>query len=135
MCSSDLLERGYEDWVNSLMLSIRFTAHREGDFNEYLMTFFKTLSPSRIDLIERIYAADGGASDAEEFFERDGWRIERYCPHRQADLAEFGSIEGDVLTCAVHHWRFDLSTGRCLTSDDRTIACSRIADAEGDASS
>ena len=47
--------------------------------------------------------------------------VERYCPHRQADLAVFGEIDGGVLTCTLHGWRFDLETGRCLTADDRQL--------------
>ncbi|MGZ4737436.1 MAG: Rieske 2Fe-2S domain-containing protein [Acidimicrobiia bacterium] len=39
-------------------------------------------------------------------------------------------MENGVLECMVHHWQFDLETGRCITSDDdehvlRTI---RISD-------
>ncbi len=28
------------------------------------------------------------------------------------------SVEDGVLSCAQHDWKFDLQTGRCLTSDD-----------------
>ena len=62
----------------------------------------------------------------DEFFERDGWRIERWCPHRQADLTRFGEIDDGVLTCSLHHWRFDLETGDCLTSADRHLRCERV---------
>ena len=62
-----------------------------------------------------------------ELDERDGWRIERWCPHRQADLTRFGEIADGVLTCSLHHWRFDLATGDCLTSDDRHLRCTRVA--------
>jgi UDP-MurNAc hydroxylase len=117
-----LCERHVEDWVNSLFLSCRFRAHRDGPFNEYVMTFFKALSPERIAHVERSYRR---ARPASEFFERDGWRIERWCPHRQADLTRFGEIDGTVLTCSLHHWQFDLTTGRCLTSDDRRLRCER----------
>ncbi|MDZ4825553.1 MAG: Rieske 2Fe-2S domain-containing protein [Actinomycetota bacterium] len=111
-----------EDWVNSLFLSCRFRAHRPGPFNEYVMTFFKALSPERIAYVEQCYRQ---GRKADEFFERDGWRIERWCPHRQADLTRFGDIEAGVLTCSLHHWQFDLETGRCLTSDDRHLRCER----------
>jgi UDP-MurNAc hydroxylase len=114
-----------EDWVNSLFLSCRFTAHRPGAFNEFVMTFFKALSPERIDYVERCHRAVHERTD--EFFVRGGWRIERWCPHRQADLTRFGEIEDGVLTCSLHHWRFDLETGRCLTSDDRHLRCERVA--------
>jgi UDP-MurNAc hydroxylase len=118
-CVADHLE----DWVNSLFLSCRFRAHRDGPFNEYVMTFFKALSLERIAHVEACY---GATHRRDDFFERDGWRIERWCPHRQADLTRFGEIEDGVLTCALHHWRFDLATGRCLTSDDRHLRSARI---------
>ena len=121
-----LLERHVEDWVNSLFLSCRFTAHRDGPFNEFVMTFFKALSPERIAYVERAYREE--RRQADEFFERDGWRIERWCPHRQADLTSFAEISGGVLTCSLHHWQFDLETGRCLTSDAKHLRCERVRD-------
>jgi UDP-MurNAc hydroxylase len=89
------------------------------------MTFFKALSPERIAYVERCHRTARRRTD--EFFERDGWRIERWCPHRQADLTRFGEIADGILTCSLHHWRFDLETGRCLTSDDRHLRCERVA--------
>ena len=120
------VERHIEDWVNALFLSARFVAHREGPFNEYVMTFFKSLSNDRIDFVERCYAELRDVRD--EWFERDGWRIERFCPHRQADLMEFAEIDGERLTCALHHWEFDLASGECLTSPDRVLRCRRIGE-------
>jgi UDP-MurNAc hydroxylase len=119
-----LIDDHVEDWVNSLFLSCRFVAHRDGPFNEFVMTFFKGLSAERIAYIERCHQAAHERTD--EFFERDGWRIERWCPHRQADLTRFGGIDNGVLTCSLHHWRFDLATGDCLTSDDRHLRCTRV---------
>ena len=123
-----LLERHVEDWVNSLFLSCRFVGHRPdpSNFNEFVMTFFKALAPERIAYVERCYRERRAQVD--EFFERDGWRIERFCPHRQADLTRFGEIADGVLTCSLHHWQFDLATGRCLTSDDRRLRCERVED-------
>ncbi len=121
-----LCERHVDDWVNALFLSCRFTGHRPdpGNFNEYVMTFFKALSPERIAYVERCYRERRRRDD--EFFARDGWRIERWCPHRQADLTRFGEIDDGVLTCALHHWQFDLATGKCLTSDDKHLRCERL---------
>ena len=123
-----LLERHVEDWVNALFLSCRFVGHRPdpANFNEFVMTFFKALSTERIAYVERCYRER--REQADEFFERDGWRIERFCPHRQADLTRFGEIDDGVLTCSLHHWQFDLATGRCLTSDDRRLRCERVQD-------
>jgi len=119
-----LIDDHVEDWVNALFLSCRFAAHREGPFNEFVMTFFKGLSAERITYIEECHRAAHERTD--EFFERDGWRVERWCPHRQADLTRFGEIESGVLTCSLHHWKFDLETGDCLTSADRHLRCSHV---------
>lgn len=119
------VERHLEDWVNSLFLSCRFTAHREGGFNEYIMTFFKGLSIDRIDHIEQVLSA---ARSTTESIAVDGWKIQRFCPHRGADLARFGTISDGVLTCSLHHWEFELETGRCLTSDGVRLQCERIDD-------
>jgi UDP-MurNAc hydroxylase len=107
------IERRLDDWVNSLLLSCRFRAHRNGPFNEYVHTFFKSLSPERMAYVERSYR-DRLRQD--ETFECDGWRLQRRCPHRQADLTRFGTITDGVLHCSVHDWEWDLATGRCLTS-------------------
>ena len=47
--------------------------------------------------------------------------MERYCPHRQADLSVFGEVDGGVLVCTLHGWQFDLQTGQCLTATDRRL--------------
>jgi UDP-MurNAc hydroxylase len=119
-----LVGRHETDWVNSLFLSARFVAHREGPFNEFVMTFFKALDIEKIYYVE---ARLGATHSRDQAFERDGWRIERWCPHRQADLAEYATIDGTTLTCALHHWQWDLETGACLTSDDpaKTLRCRR----------
>ena len=45
-----------------------------------------------------------------------GFVVDRYCPHRQADLSVFGEVDGEILTCTLHGWQFDLQTGECLTA-------------------
>ncbi|MGB7796423.1 MAG: Rieske 2Fe-2S domain-containing protein [Pseudonocardiaceae bacterium] len=106
------------DWSNSLFLSCRFTANRVGQYNEYVYTFFKCLSEERIDYVENWY--DERNDDGQDI-ELDGWRVQRRCPHLRADLGKFGSVDNGVLTCALHGWRFDLATGRCLTSGGHEI--------------
>ena len=46
---------------------------------------------------------------AGEFFATDA-----ACPHMGADLGN-GTVSGDTLTCAWHHWQFNLRTGEGLT--------------------
>ena len=117
------------DWVNGLFLSLRFTAGRDGAYNESIYTFFKCLSEQRLHYAETWNASEAAAiatsavrrarhpaDDEDEWYQLDGWRIPRRCPHLQGDLARFGSITDDVLTCKLHGWRFDLETGSCLTT-------------------
>ena len=55
-------------------------------------------------------------TETEPDIELDGWVVQRRCPHRNADLSVFGEVHGCELVCTLHGWRFDLETGRCLTS-------------------
>ena len=44
------------------------------------------------------------------------WQVQRRCPHLKADLTRFGIADDGTLTCQLHGWKFDLDSGRCLTS-------------------
>lgn len=109
------------DWSNSLLLSCRFRAWREGDYNEYLYAFLKSLSPERIARAEHEAANVVGSTVAADFVEVGPYTVGRWCPHRQADLAEFGMAEGEDVVCAMHGWRFDGRTGRCRTARGRDL--------------
>ena len=110
------------DWVNTIFLSTRFKAWRVGGYNEYLYTFFKCLTD------ERIAYADGWFAEAHDdtsTITLDGWEIQRRCPHLKADLSKFGVVEATTLTCNLHGWEWDLTTGRCLTSKGHPLRCSQ----------
>jgi UDP-MurNAc hydroxylase len=125
-----LLHTGEVDWVNSLFLSCRFSAARIGQYNEYVYAFFKCLSEERLQYAEGWYDEHERAVDAEDVTIGD-WLVQRRCPHLKADLSRFGVLEGDQLTCQLHGWRFDLESGRCLTSVGHKIRARR-ADAESE---
>ena len=114
------------DWSNSLFLSCRFRAWRAGAFNEYLYNFFKSLSVERITRAEtearRRLGTD--AEPSEEIALGD-YMLERYCPHRKADLSVFGRLEGDEIVCTLHGWRFRTVDGQCVTADDRKLQIRR----------
>ncbi len=116
----NLLHSGEVDWVNSLFLSCRFSAARIGQYNEFVYSFFKCLSEERLQYAEGWYDEHERAVDAEDI-ELDGWLVQRRCPHLKADLSRFGVIEGETLTCQLHGWKFDLPSGRCLTSVGKTL--------------
>jgi UDP-MurNAc hydroxylase len=111
---------GEGDWVNSLFLSCRFSAARIGQYNEFVYAFFKCLSEERLQYAEGWYDEHEKAVEAEDTRLGD-WTVQRRCPHLKADLSRFGIVEGNILTCQLHGWKFDLPTGRCLTSVGHTI--------------
>jgi UDP-MurNAc hydroxylase len=121
-----LLHNGEVDWVNSLFLSCRFSAARIGQYNEFVYSFFKCLSEERLQYAEGWYDEHQRSTDAEDI-ELGDWVMQRRCPHLKADLSRFGLIEGNTLTCQLHGWRFDLPSGRCLTSAGHELR-SRRAD-------
>jgi UDP-MurNAc hydroxylase len=114
------------DWSNSLLLSARFRAWREGDFNEYLYNFFKSLSVERMRRTEAEAVRKlNPPTDVEPEIELGDYVVQRRCPHRNADLTVFGEIEtgtdGDEMVCTLHGWRFECATGRCLTAADHHL--------------
>ncbi|MBD3674091.1 MAG: Rieske 2Fe-2S domain-containing protein [Planctomycetaceae bacterium] len=44
------------------------------------------------------------------------YALHNECPHAGASLAH-GSIDGDVVSCRIHHWRFCLRDGTYLDQD------------------
>jgi UDP-MurNAc hydroxylase len=105
-----------------LLLSCRCSAKRHGPYNEAVFVLLKCLSPERMQYAECWYATP--APDADDV-PLDGWVVQRRCPHLNADLSRFAVIHGNVLTCLMHGWQFDLDTGRCLTSADLEIRAQR----------
>ncbi len=114
-----------EDWVNSLFLSMRFRARRRGPYNDYVYTFFKCLTTERIQYAEGFYAERG---PTEGTWEAEGYRIQRRCAHMKADLTRFASIDDGVLTCQLHGWQWELSSGRCLTSEGYQLYAVPVSD-------
>ncbi len=128
--AEQLIKDHEESWVDSLFLSCRFEAERKGAYNEYVYSFLKCLSAERMEYAENVYTEQ---VSEKEFFECHGYLVQRRCPHMKGDLARFGQVEDGILTCTLHGWRFELATGRCLTSDDRRLFSEPIEDGTGPA--
>jgi UDP-MurNAc hydroxylase len=110
------------DWSNSLFLSCRFSAWREGEYNEYLYNFFKSLSVERMRRAEQeVVRKNSPESDLSDEIELGDYVMQRKCPHRQADLSEFGVIEGDYVVCTLHGWKFGLRNGKCHNAENRPL--------------
>jgi UDP-MurNAc hydroxylase len=109
------------DWSNSLLLSCRFVAWRDGEFNEYVYNFLKSLSRERMkraeaEAVRKVAPPDAETMAAEPDIRLGDYIVQRRCPHRSADLEAFGEIDGDEFVCTLHGWRFDIETGTCKTS-------------------
>jgi UDP-MurNAc hydroxylase len=122
------------DWVNSLFLSCRFSAARIGQYNEFVYSFFKCLSEERLQYAEGWYEEHQKNADLEDIKLGD-WIVQRRCPHLKADLTRFGIVDGDQLTCQLHGWRFDLASGRCLTSVGHQVRARRVGEPAPEAES
>lgn len=50
-------------------------------------------------------------------FNLDGtfYAIDNLCVHKGGPLGE-GAVEGEVVTCPWHSWRYDIKTGACLAN-------------------
>jgi len=112
------------DWVNSLLLSMRFGARRRGQYNEYVFAFFKCLSAERMSYAEGWYAEK---SSGDELVRLGDYLVQRRCPHLKADLSRFGTVCDGVLECSMHGWRFDLASRRCLTAEGHDIVAEPVA--------
>ena len=44
------------------------------------------------------------------------YQIEKFCPHAGASL-EAGIITDNQIECNLHHYVFDLDTGKCLNAN------------------
>lgn len=122
-------ELSWED----LLLSLRFTAHRDPDrYNQYLFTFLKMADHGALQAIAQAELSSGERPADTFDCEIDGesWVIQRFCPHAGSDLAEAEVVDGK-LVCPGHHWHFDLETGACMEADYR-IFCSRRSDTGSD---
>ena len=115
------------DWSDKLFLSCRFRAWRAGAYNEYIYNFFKSLSVERMERTEAEAKRKLAPPPPSEEIRIGDYVVERYCPHRRADLSVFGECDGDQLVCTLHGWKFDLTTGRCLTADDRSLRVRRAS--------
>lgn len=52
--------------------------------------------------------------------------ISNTCPHAEGPLGD-GALEGSVVTCPYHGWKFDVGTGACLTNPGVTIKTYPVA--------
>lgn len=52
------------------------------------------------------------------------------CTHEDGPLGE-GELDGTVVTCPYHDWRFDITDGSCLTDPKRPVGCFAARERDG----
>ncbi len=50
------------------------------------------------------------------------YAINNACPHMGAPLGE-GRLQGDIVTCPLHAWEFNVKTGECINIPGEDVAC------------
>ncbi|MBN1448856.1 MAG: Rieske (2Fe-2S) protein [Bacteroidetes bacterium] len=45
--------------------------------------------------------------------------VENLCPHQHIPVLAEGELDGRILTCPMHGWSFDITTGRCTHASCR----------------
>lgn len=56
--------------------------------------------------------------------------LDNACPHQGYGLVT-GALDGDVVTCQWHNWKFRVTDGRCLLGEE-DVACHQVAVVDGD---
>jgi UDP-MurNAc hydroxylase len=94
-------------WEEAL-LSMRLSLHRTPDiFDMTLMNLLRYGNhPAQTMQLVR-------ERESSESIERDGLRMQRYCPHAGEDLS-YATICDGIVECPRHHWKWDARTGECL---------------------
>ena len=82
----------------------------------------------RVKVLELAALSPGQAAlvtvDGEDvaLFRRDDeiFAIGNECPHQGGSLVD-GFVEGDIVTCPLHGWEFDLRSGACMTIPGESV--------------
>jgi nitrite reductase/ring-hydroxylating ferredoxin subunit len=56
--------------------------------------------------------------------------VDDECAHENGPIGE-GSLDGFVVTCPYHDWRYDVRNGDCLTDPERPLSCFAVKESGG----
>jgi UDP-MurNAc hydroxylase len=111
---------GEAGWEEAL-LSMRLTLHRTPDvFDLTLMSLLRYGNqPAQTMQLVR-------ERESTETIDRDGLRMQRFCPHAGEDLA-YATVRDGVVECPRHHWKWDARTGQCLDGGTVSLRVHELA--------
>jgi nitrite reductase (NADH) small subunit len=90
----------------------------------------------RIAAVDEVGAGEGRVVEAEghtlALFNVAGvfYALDNRCPHRGGPLGE-GDLDGRVLTCPWHAWRWDVTTGANVNNPGVSVACFPVVVEDG----
>lgn len=58
------------------------------------------------------------------------YALNNTCVHEDGPLGE-GHIEGGVVVCPYHNWRYELSSGKCMSEPGRAVGCFAVREHDG----
>lgn len=97
-------------------LSLRFSVRRNPDlYNDHLLGLLKFAEPEALDAVQSYEESMRLDERITLNVDDRTYAVSRYCPHAGNDLKETGEVlPGGILRCLVHHYEFDVRTGKCL---------------------
>jgi UDP-MurNAc hydroxylase len=97
-------ETGWEE----ALLSMRVGLHRHPDLFDLTFMSLLRYGNQPAQTMQMLRERQNTAT-----IERDGLRMQRFCPHAGEDLT-FADIRDGVIECPRHHWVWDARSGRCV---------------------
>jgi UDP-MurNAc hydroxylase len=113
---------GDATWEEAL-LSLRISLRRSPDLFD--VTLMGLLRYGETPVVTRQLVLDSTASG--ETIERDGVRMQRFCPHAGEDLTH-ATVTGGRIECPRHHWAWDLATGECVQGGTLPLSVTPLAE-------
>ncbi|HEY3750304.1 MAG TPA: MBL fold metallo-hydrolase [Pseudonocardiaceae bacterium] len=98
---------GRAGWEEAL-LSMRVGLHRHPDLFDLTFMSLLRYGHQPVQTMQMLRERQNT-----ETIERDGLRLQRFCPHAGEDLT-FADISGGVIECPRHHWVWDARSGQCV---------------------
>ncbi|MCT9931967.1 MBL fold metallo-hydrolase [Planotetraspora sp. A-T 1434] len=94
-------------WEEAL-LSMRVGLHREPDVFDLTFMSLLRYGNQPVQTMQMLRERQNT-----ETIERDGLRMQRFCPHAGEDLTH-ATVCGGIIECPRHHWKWEAATGRCV---------------------
>jgi UDP-MurNAc hydroxylase len=98
---------GEEGWEEAL-LSMRVALSRDPDVFDSRFLGLLRYGQEPVQTLQMVREFN-----AKETIERDGFRMQRFCPHAGEDLT-YAIVRDGVVECPRHHWKWDARTGKCI---------------------